>query len=553
MNNKENFNTKDKQQPVLLPKAVYGISTELPNNIIYFAADKFAFLAGNYIVISTIKEKKQYFFPVNAEYGQVTCFDVEENKEKDYIMIAFAQKAEKSAIFVKFVHKYDFSLEESKSKRLMIDDIHPDDSFVALAINKGYIITYIGYKNDKILIFHNSSQSIKFVTAETSNDKSIIFNNLCVNTLAQSNFFCLYGDNGFCTYFLDQEKKEIVRGEPNQTGQQQAKEKRLTRHYKSACWISQTRLALLTLGSDVLILEYMKGFDHPFSQFIKFENIFGTELKTKIIFSKDLYLYCIREDGLVCKLEDRPGRDRFHYEKDNNSPKFVSNLPRMEVFYASLTSHMHSIGGAYGLLMSTTDNQIYHIDIQSDIAFFDGSNYKDLYGFKFHNKEITCIDVAKQKALIATCSKDKYIKIWNFISLNLEVEQLFDEEPKKLAFHPNGLNLAVIFMDKICMMNILERKIEIYKEIIIPNPLDVKFSNFGSFFSVCSKNGFKIYNFYTNDLVRFQFLSHGHSDNVTDLVWDTEDIGFATCGADGKAFYWSLLKRDDNEKVIVYT
>ena len=56
----------NKHQPFITPKTVFGIRTDILNNVQFFGIDKCAFLAGNYIVITTVKDKAQFFFPALA-------------------------------------------------------------------------------------------------------------------------------------------------------------------------------------------------------------------------------------------------------------------------------------------------------------------------------------------------------------------------------------------------------------------------------------------------------------------------------------------------------
>jgi len=48
------------------------------------------------------------------------------------------------------------------------------------------------------------------------------------------------------------------------------------------------------------------------------------------------------------------------------------------------------------------------------------------------------MDVCVRKALVATCSLDKTVRIWNYIDNTLEVMKEFEEEASALAFHPSG-------------------------------------------------------------------------------------------------------------------
>lgn len=77
------------------------------------------------------------------------------------------------------------------------------------------------------------------------------------------------------------------------------------------------------------------------------------------------------------------------------------------------------------------------------------------------------MDLCTRKPLIATCSSDKYIRIWNYEERTLEVSKAFTEEPYCLSIHPSGHHLVVGFADKVKMMNIIVHNSQIkhYKEI----------------------------------------------------------------------------------------
>jgi hypothetical protein len=73
-------------------------------------------------------------------------------------------------------------------------------------------------------------------------------------------------------------------------------------------------------------------------------------------------------------------------------------------------------------------------------------------------------------------------------------------------------------------MEILEKKIVVFREIAIGDSNEMKFSHFGHFFSICFKNSFYIYNFYTCEII-FTSKSdiHNHTDEIKTYVWNYDD------------------------------
>jgi hypothetical protein len=56
----------------------------------------------------------------------------------------------------------------------------------------------------------------------------------------------------------------------------------------------------------------------------------------------------------------------------------------------------------------------------------------------YHYGAIVGLDVAIRKSLIVTCGVDKFIRIWNFLSMTQEAQAEFAEEIYSVAIHPTG-------------------------------------------------------------------------------------------------------------------
>ena len=99
---------ENKYQPYITPKTVFGVRTDIPNNVQFFSNDKCVYFAGNYIIITTVKDKSQFFFPALPDGGEITSFGVDEYNET--ILIAIGQRSSegKSVIFLRNVNKINF-------------------------------------------------------------------------------------------------------------------------------------------------------------------------------------------------------------------------------------------------------------------------------------------------------------------------------------------------------------------------------------------------------------------------------------------------------------
>ena len=526
--------------PTLQPKAVFGIRSDIYQNIHYFGEDKVAYIAGNYIVICTIKgntkEKTQYFIPANPELGEITSFAIDEFKEQIWLLIGQkGEKGEKSIINFKFLNKLDHSKEDQKSKKLALEDMEAADTFQSLSVNisRGLIAALMGPKNVAVAIFQHDLRGGTKPHSVTRLYLTITYKFLTINP-ENASFISVIGDGGMAIVVMNEiEKKQPparLEIEPKTPGFSEFQN--LIFNFVSSTWIGKTRIACLNIGCDVVMVDFIRKFDNPQKKVFKGVHIFEGQSKGKAIFNRNYILYIARDDGLIVRMQDKMSEKTILYEKIQGS-KFVQNIPKMDVHCISLNVKAGSI------VISTENGQIYFVDINADNALQDGNNYK-YFLTSFHSEDITCLDVAKLKPLVCTGSRDRYIRIWNYISLQQENFEMFDDEPTYIAFHPNGLHLAVLFKEKLRIMHILEKRIESYKEFTLNMPCDVKFSNFGHYISVLTRSQFHIFNFYTSEMVWGNKIADAHTEDISNLVWDSDDQGFATCGYDGKAFYWQI-------------
>ena len=118
----------------------------------------------------------------------------------------------------------------------------------------------------------------------------------------------------------------------------------------------------------------------------------------------------------------------------------------------------------------------------------------DYLSSSFHQGDITGMDVCIRKPIIATCSLDKSIRVWNYENKlaniviyaitvlyrlkfhclfvvfplsSLDLYKEFQEEAYSVAVHPSGLFILVGFSEKLRLMNLLIDDIRFFKEFVI--------------------------------------------------------------------------------------
>lgn len=118
----------------------------------------------------------------------------------------------------------------------------------------------------------------------------------------------------------------------------------------------------------------------------------------------------------------------------------------------------------------------------------------------FHSGPIVAMDLCIRKPLIATASKDKTIKIWNYEDRTVETPKSEAEAASSLSLHPSGLHLVVAYSDKLRVLNLQKdgESLSNFKDInSFKNCSYVKFSNGGQYFAATSGNQLHIFKFYT--------------------------------------------------------
>ena len=184
----------------------------------------------------------------------------------------------------------------------------------------------------------------------------------------------------------------------------------------------------------------------------------------------------------------------------------------------------------------------------------DDSKYEYLI-FPFHSRAIQGMDICIKKNLIATCSIDKSVRIWNNSNPpTLEICQQFSDEAYSVAFHPSGFHIIVGFTDRVKMMNVFpnatdpRKKLKQFQTIPIKGCREIRFSNGGHLFACASQSNINVYKFYTGENTQ-DMIYKAHLGPVRCIHWMDDDSGFTSGGWDGNVFVWKLYtdKKDPDD------
>ena len=151
------------------------------------------------------------------------------------------------------------------------------------------------------------------------------------------------------------------------------------------------------------------------------------------------------------------------------------------------------------LAISFKTNEIAYISLENIINNLKNPEFDLKFNViceGFHNGPITCMDVASQRPIMITCSKnDKTIRIWNYLTGHCEyckiiLEERDNNEEKEInilsvAIHPNGYYLAISDIEMIRFFHLCYQELRFYNNDLVGNEQNktnctiLKFSNEG--------------------------------------------------------------------------
>jgi len=189
------------------------------------------------------------------------------------------------------------------------------------------------------------------------------------------------------------------------------------------------------------------------------------------------------------------------------------------------------------LVCTLANSQAYVFTLSNtDILKADEMNF-ELLSQAFHSYVVTGLDTCVRKPLVATCSTDKSVRVWNYIDKSTDLSKVFTEEIHSITFHPSGLHVLAGFSDKLRLMNLLMDDIRPYKEFAIKMCRECRFSTGGHQFAAVNGNTIQIYSTYTCENIG---NLRGHNGKVKSIYWTQDDRCVISAGMDGAVYEWQL-------------
>ena len=303
------------------------------------------------------------------------------------------------------------------------------------------------------------------------------------------------------------------------------KDRELSTKYSCHAWMQDGRLVVCTELGEVMLLET----DGSFMAYIPespIEEEGGFKIEAIVAFTR----------GFIVSGEDKI----YAYEKTEDP----------HVPYRMISNPTENPNSNFmSMCLSQSEDYLYCITQQNqllkvDIPLYEGSDQQPRFDdvhCKFHTEEITGLDTCVRKQLIVTCSRDKTVKIWDYVHKTLEITQPLQEDALAVAFHPSGFHVIVTIQEKIIIFNVLSKSLVLSRSIQIKGCREVQFSNGGHLFAAAhGNNATYVFNFYTGENPpNFQF--RGHTQKVRSVDWFEDDMGFVSTSTGGDVYFWDLI------------
>ncbi|KAJ2947907.1 hypothetical protein O0L34_g9698 [Tuta absoluta] len=203
------------------------------------------------------------------------------------------------------------------------------------------------------------------------------------------------------------------------------------------------------------------------------------------------------------------------------------------------------------LLITTLRTQLFYVKLfglhmlqNPEIPFME-------LGPPMHYGRINSLSMCAWKPIFMTSGEqDKSIRIWNYITDDVELIKIYQEEIQCVSLHPTGLFAIVGFSDKLRFMVVLIDDFEVMREFPIRNCKQAKFSSNGHLFAAVNSQVIQIF---SSVSFHNMFNLKGHNGRITCLSWSANDLILVSCGAEGAVYEWSMSTGQRVGEIILKT
>ncbi|XP_044533122.1 cilia- and flagella-associated protein 57 [Gracilinanus agilis] len=542
---------------------IFGLRAHVANNLCFFDEQIIIYPCGNHCVKYNVDQKWQKFIPGSEKSQGMLALAISPNRR--YLAISETVQ-DKATITI-----YELSSVPCRKRKVFSNFDFPVQKFVSMAFSPDskYLVAQTGAPESNLVYWLWEKQKV-MAMIKTDNQGNAVYQ-VSFNP-QDSTQICVTG-NGIFKLFRYAEgalkQTNFPRGEPQ--------------NYLAHAWISEDRIIVGTdmgklylyesgdvrwetsivckeSSTDAKKLDQLQEseslieFPVPSSPDMSNEQLFLERGQSQNLlpqvsaiapYSKGFA--CSAGLGRVVLFEKMEEKDSYRESREIRIPMDPhSNDPsqsdKQEILCMCFSPSEET------LIVSTNKSQLYSITMSlTEISKGEPAHFEYLT-FPLHSAPVTGMAICIRKPLIATCSLDRSVRIWNYENNNLELYKEYQEEAYTISLHPSGHYTVVGFADKLRIMNLLINDIRSFKEFPIRGCRECAFSNGGHLFAAVNGNVIHIYT--STSLENISNLK-GHTGKVRSVAWNLDDSKLISCGTDGAVYEWNLsLGRRETECVL---
>uniref|UniRef100_A0A3Q1ITP4 EML-like second beta-propeller domain-containing protein n=1 Tax=Anabas testudineus TaxID=64144 RepID=A0A3Q1ITP4_ANATE len=512
----------------------FGLRTGVTNNVCFYDEHTVVFPSGNNCVCYNSVQRCQRFIPGSEKSRAMRALAISANRR----YLAVSEGGGKATITV-----FDLQHEQGRKRKVLTAGDMSDPEFVCMAFSPDskYLIAQTGGPEWTLIFWLWEKQKV-VTSVKTSNSNNPVtqvsfnpYNNmqLCVSgrgvfklfrysegALKQSSFPKVETINFLCHTWATEER--VIAG--TDTGR------------------------LLVFESGDLRREIMEALSFPEIRSPASTDVDEASAVSRItaILSYSKGFMCSMGPGSVCLFE-KTEEDSYRKSREIQIPpdpysNEVTAAECQEVDTMCISPAEET------LAISTDQGQLYSVSLSSVDVHKEEQLHFEFLSQSFHSKSITGLSICIRKPLVATCSLDHSVRVWNYETKALELYKQFQEEAYSVALHPTGLFILVGFSDKLRLMNLVIDDIRTFKEFTVRSCRECTFSHGGHMFAAVSGNVIHIYSFTSFENV---LNLKGHSGKVRGIEWSLDDSRLVSCGMDGAVYEWNTKTgKRESESVL---
>ncbi|CAG5984446.1 unnamed protein product [Menidia menidia] len=520
---------------------VFGLRPGISNNLCFVDEQTVLFPSGSSCVCHNIVHGSQRFIPGSENSQAMRAMAISPSSR----YLAVSECGEKAAITV-----FDLQHEQGRRRKVLASDdiIHKEFLCLAFSPDSKFLISQTGAPEWILVLWlWEKNKVLATVKTTTSNNpiSKVSFNpynnmQLCVSghgvfkvfrylegALKQSSFAKMESINFLCHTWMSDER--VLAG--TDTGRLLVCESGDLRRE-----IKMTSEVLPGQTNRQVEMKRIKDSDVN-------ERLADSPITAILSYSKGFV--CVTGPGTVC-LFDRTEEDCYHKSREI---RILSEPCGHDLTTAE--SHIDTMclsPAEETLAISTDRRQLYSVSLSSAAISKDGQLQFEFLSQPFHSSSITGLSICIRKPIVATCSLDRTVRIWNYETKELELYKEFQEEAHSIALHPIGLFILVGFSDKLRLMNLVIDDIRTLKEFTVRGCRECAFSHGGHMFAAVNGNIIHIYSFTSFENI---LNLKGHNGTVSSIEWSLDDSRLVSCGMDGAVYEWNTQTgKRESESVI---